>query len=46
VSYEDGLDVGIVGDAQALPDAWDLMSDFRAELAELAALVVTERRRD
>src|SRR5205807_1976770 len=39
VSYQDGLDVGIVGDAQALPDAWDLMSDVRAELAELSELV-------
>jgi diacylglycerol O-acyltransferase / wax synthase len=39
VSYQDGLDVGIVGDAKALPDAWELMADFRAELAELSLLV-------
>jgi diacylglycerol O-acyltransferase / wax synthase len=43
VSYESGLDIGIVGDAQTLPDAWDLMNDFRHELAELTALVSTER---
>lgn len=44
VSYESGLDIGIVGDAQTLPDAWDLINDFRLELAELAALVSPERR--
>jgi WS/DGAT/MGAT family acyltransferase len=43
VSYQDGLDIGILGDAQALPDAWDLMSDIRHELAELSSLVTTER---
>jgi WS/DGAT/MGAT family acyltransferase len=42
VSYDQGLDIGIVGDAQTLPDAWDLMDDFRIELAELVALVTTE----
>jgi len=46
VSYEDGLDIGIVGDAHTLPDAWDLMNDFRLELAELAELVTTERSCD
>ena len=46
VSYDQGLDIGIVGDAQTLPDAWDLMDDFRLELAELAALVTTERSSD
>jgi diacylglycerol O-acyltransferase / wax synthase len=46
VSYEDNLDIGIVGDAQTLPDAWDLMDDFRLELAELAAVVNTERSAD
>jgi diacylglycerol O-acyltransferase len=46
VSYQDGLDIGIVGDAQTLPDAWDLMNDFRLELAELTALVTTERSSD
>jgi hypothetical protein len=40
------LDVGIVGDAKALPDAWDLMADIRNELAELSRLVTTERSAD
>jgi WS/DGAT/MGAT family acyltransferase len=43
VSYQDGLDIGIVGDAQTLPDAWELINDFRLELAELTALVTRER---
>jgi diacylglycerol O-acyltransferase / wax synthase len=42
VSYDRGLDIGIVGDAQTLPDAWDLMDDFRLELAELVELVTPE----
>jgi WS/DGAT/MGAT family acyltransferase len=46
VSYRDGLDIGIVGDAETLPDAWDLMNDFGLELAELTALVTTERSSD
>ena len=46
VSYEQGLDIGIVGDAQTLPNAWDLMSDIRLDLAELSALVSTERSSD
>jgi len=46
VSYDDGLDIGIVGDAQTLPDAWDLMRDIRLELAELAAVVNAERSAD
>jgi WS/DGAT/MGAT family acyltransferase len=46
VSYEQGLDIGIVGDAETLPDAWDLMNDFRHELAELTAAVTTERNTD
>jgi diacylglycerol O-acyltransferase / wax synthase len=43
VSYDQGIDIGIVGDAQTLPDAWDLMNDIRLELADLAALATTER---
>ncbi|PJE16038.1 wax ester/triacylglycerol synthase family O-acyltransferase [Mycobacterium sp.] len=43
VSYEQGLDIGIVGDAETLPDAWDLMNDIRLELAELTATVSDER---
>lgn len=46
VSYHDGLDIGIVGDATALPDAWELLADFRRELDELSALVNTERSSD
>jgi len=46
VSYGEGLDIGIVGDAQTLPDAWDLVDDIRLELAELAAVVNTERSAD
>jgi diacylglycerol O-acyltransferase len=46
VSYKQGLDVGIVGDAKALPDAWDLMDDIRNELTELSQLVTTERSVD
>jgi diacylglycerol O-acyltransferase / wax synthase len=46
VSYDQGLDIGIVGDAQTLPDAWDLMNDLRLELAELSDLVSTERSSD
>jgi diacylglycerol O-acyltransferase len=46
VSYDQGLDIGIVGDARTLPDAWDLMTDVRLELAELSALVATERSSD
>jgi diacylglycerol O-acyltransferase len=46
VSYEQGLDIGIVGDAQTLPDTWELMNDIRDELAELAALVTPEGSSD
>lgn len=46
VSYDQGLDIGIVGDAETLPDAWDLMNDIRAELAELSAVVTAERSYD
>jgi diacylglycerol O-acyltransferase / wax synthase len=46
VSYDQGVDIGIVGDAQTLPDAWDLMTDIRLELAELSAVVTTERSSD
>jgi WS/DGAT/MGAT family acyltransferase len=41
-SYRNGLDIGIVGDAQSLPDAWELMDDIRVELTELAGLVTAE----
>jgi diacylglycerol O-acyltransferase / wax synthase len=39
VSYQDGLDIGIVGDAEALPDAWELMDEIRSDLAELSELI-------
>lgn len=39
VSYNGSLDVGIVGDAKGLPDAWVLLDDFRKEMAELSARV-------
>ncbi|TDL11720.1 wax ester/triacylglycerol synthase family O-acyltransferase [Mycolicibacterium obuense] len=37
VSYCDQLDVGIVGDGEALADSWDLLHDIEAELDELVA---------
>lgn len=43
VSYQDGLDVGIVGDAEAVPDAWALMADVRSEMGDLTTLVASER---
>ena len=46
VSYEQGLDIGIVGDAETLPDAWDLMDDFHHELAELTAALTTKGSTD
>lgn len=46
VSYVQGVDIGIVGDAETLPDAWDLMNDLRLELAELITLVNPERSSD
>ncbi|MCE5288866.1 MAG: wax ester/triacylglycerol synthase family O-acyltransferase [Nocardiaceae bacterium] len=44
VSYQGGLDIGIVGDSVALPDGWDLIEDFHREIADLAALVATSER--
>lgn len=38
VSYEDQIDVGIVGDAELLPDVWELWDDVCAELALLGEL--------
>ena len=45
-TLENLRDIGIVGDATALPDAWELLADFRRELDELSALVNTERSSD
>ena len=39
VSYEDALDIGVAGDAVALPDAWQLVADVRAELRHMKTLI-------
>lgn len=44
VSYQKNLDIGIVGDAVALPDGWDLVEDFHRELEDLGALTCTDGR--
>ncbi|AEF40709.1 wax ester/triacylglycerol synthase family O-acyltransferase [Hoyosella subflava] len=44
VSYQKNLDIGIVGDAVALPDGWNLVEDFHRELADLAALTHSNGR--
>lgn len=43
VSYQDQLDIGIVGDAETLPDAWELLDDMAAELTELVTLATSTR---
>lgn len=45
LSYRDALDLGVVGDRELLPDAWELVDDVRAELAELRALLPAGRPR-
>jgi len=37
ISYEDDLDIGIVGDRELVPDVWELCADMHAELDELEA---------
>jgi WS/DGAT/MGAT family acyltransferase len=37
VSYDEQLDVGLVGDRDLMPDVWDLMSDITLELEALLA---------
>ena len=37
VSYAGDLQIGVVGDAELVPDAWDLVADIEAEFADLAA---------
>ena len=39
LSYLDGLDFGVVGDRELVPDVWDLIEDLRLELADLSALI-------
>lgn len=46
VSCRDRLDIGIVGDAEAVPDTWDLIADIRTELTELVELTTTGRSTD
>lgn len=46
VSYQDRLDIGIVGDAEAVPDTWDLIADIRTELTELVELTAPGRSAD
>lgn len=43
VSYQDQLDVGIVGDAAALPDAWDLLADVEDELNLLVSMATDSK---
>ncbi|MEH3139692.1 MAG: wax ester/triacylglycerol synthase family O-acyltransferase [Mycobacterium kyogaense] len=38
VSYCDQMDIGIVGDGDALTDAWDLLRDIETELDELVSV--------
>lgn len=35
VSYAGRLEIGIVGDRETLPDAWDLIDDIEAEFASM-----------
>jgi WS/DGAT/MGAT family acyltransferase len=44
-SYVDGLDIGITADSRAMPDAWELLDDMRAELETLAASCALRGRR-
>ena len=39
LSYRDGLDFGVVGDRELVPDVWELIEDLRLELADLSALI-------
>jgi len=39
VSYAGDLQIGVVGDAELVPDAWELVADIEAEFADLAAAV-------
>lgn len=38
LSYRERLDIGVVGDRDLVPDAWSLITDLEAELAELGGL--------
>jgi WS/DGAT/MGAT family acyltransferase len=39
LSYQDGLDVGVVTDREQVPDAWEIIEALREELAALGALL-------
>ena len=43
VSYQNNMDIGIVGDAQAVADVPELVDELRAEFAELTRLVADRR---
>lgn len=42
VSYRDGMDIGVVGDAEAVPDAMDLVEDLRTEFTALLRLTTED----
>lgn len=42
VSYRDGMDIGVVGDAEAVPDAVELVEDLRAEFVALLRLTAED----
>lgn len=37
VSYAGELEIGVVGDSELVPDAWDLVADIQSEFADLYA---------
>jgi diacylglycerol O-acyltransferase len=39
VSYGDALEIGMVGDAELVPDLWDLVGDVREEFAQMHAAI-------
>ncbi|WP_354698857.1 Putative diacylglycerol O-acyltransferase [Paraconexibacter sp. AEG42_29] len=41
VSYAGELEIGVVGDRELVPDAWDLVADIQAEFADLYAALPT-----
>lgn len=43
MSYLDGLDFGLVGDRQAIPDLWSTIAGLRAELEALGAPAASPR---
>lgn len=45
LSYRGALDLGVVGDRDLVPDAWALIADAQAELAELRGLLAKPKQR-